>query len=144
MAPDSHQCGQSLTATLLKFSKQDLVKRDVFGRTILHILLLCNRHDLLRHLLKNNDVKDVLVLTDYENGWNCLHYAIFHKRILCFKVLMEYLRRETGSYMVPNSLMYDLVRCKDRNKYTPFQLLDNDLKDLIWIPSLDLQVCYPI
>lgn len=135
MAPDSHQCGQSLTATLLKFSKQDLVKRDVFGRTILHILLLCNRHDLLRHLLKNNDVKDVLVLTDYENGWNCLHYAIFHKRILCFKVLMEYLRRETGSYMVPNSLMYDLVRCKDRNKYTPFQLLDNDLKDLIWIPG---------
>lgn len=135
MAPDSHQNGQSLTATLLKLPKQDLVKRDVFGRTILHILLLCNRHDLLRHLLKNNDVKDVLVLTDYENGWNCLHYAIFHKRILCFKVLMEFLRRETGSYMVPNSLMYDLVRCKDRNKYTPFQLLDNDLKDLIWIPG---------
>lgn len=135
MAPDTHQSGQSLPATLLKLPKHDLVKRDVFGRTILHILLLCNRHDLLRHLLKNNDVKDVLVLSDYENGWNCLHYAIFHKRILCFKVLMEYLRRETGSYMAPNSLMYDLVRCKDRNKYTPFQLLDNDIKDLIWIPG---------
>lgn len=135
MAQETQKNGSSLASVLLQCPKQELVKRDVFGRTLLHILLLCNRHDLLRHLLKNNDVKELLLLTDYENGWNCLHYIVFHKRIICFKVLMEYLRRETGSYLVPNSLMYDLVRCKDRNKYTPFQLLDNDVKDLIWIPQ---------
>lgn len=135
MTLDVQQNGQLVPSTILLLSKDQITKRDIFGRTILHALLLCNRHDLLRHLLKNPHAKEVLGVTDYENGWNCLHYVVFHKRILCFKVLMEYLRRETGSYLMPNSLMYDLVRCKDRNKYTPFQLLDNDMKDLIWYPE---------
>lgn len=128
---------QLMQATIAKLSKNDLARRDIFGRTILHLLILTNRHDLLKHLLKNPDARCVLNLVDYENGWNCMHYVIFHKRLSCFKVLIEYLKSNTntGTTVSNNSLLFELLRCQDRNKVTPLQLLDNDFKDLIWVPE---------
>ncbi|KAK6453937.1 uncharacterized protein RJT20DRAFT_131401 [Scheffersomyces xylosifermentans] len=128
----------SVSTNLSKQSKEDLVKRDIFGRTILHLLILSSRYDLLKNLLKNPDVKCVLSLTDYENGWNCLHYTIFHKRLSCFKILIEYFKNTSAkqnSLIANNTVLYELLRCKDRNGATPIQLLDNDFKDLIWIPE---------
>lgn len=128
---------QLVSSTLSGLSKNELTNRDIFGRTILHILILANRYDLLRNLLKNPDVRPLLTHTDYENGWNCLHYVIFHKRLSCYKVLINYVQNlKSGSVGNPNNnLLLEMLRCKDRNKVTPLQLLDNDFKDLVWVPE---------
>lgn len=118
---------------LAKVSRDDLVSRDIFGRTILHLLILTNRFDLLRNLLKNPEVKLVLNSVDFENGWNCFHYTIFHKKLSCFKVLIEYFRNNVKLTLLA-SLM-ELLKTKDRNGLTPLQLLNNDFKDLLWIPE---------
>lgn len=128
---------QLLSSTLSGLSKDELTNRDIFGRTILHILILANRYDLLKSLLKNTNVKSVLTLTDYENGWNCLHYVIFHKRLSCYKVLINHIQNlKTGSVSNSNNnVLFEMLRNKDRNKVTPLQLLDNDFKDLVWVPE---------
>lgn len=128
---------------LPKLSIEELLRRDAFGRTIIHVLILCNRVDLLRHLLKNPKVKVIIGSIDYENGWNCLHYVIYYKRFTCYKVILDYLKTvdpinnsTSGNLLlVNNTLLFDLIRCKDRSRVTPFQLLDNDFKHLIWIPE---------
>ncbi|CUM63510.1 uncharacterized protein PRCAT00001086001 [Priceomyces carsonii] len=124
---------QSLLLTISKLSKNEIVGRDIFGRTVLHILILTNRLDLLKHLLRNSEVKKVLPLADYENGWNCLHYVFFYKRIACFTLLLEQLGNNNS--LQSNTSFYELMRSKDRNKLTPIQLLGNDFKDLYWIPE---------
>ncbi|CAK7905117.1 hypothetical protein CAAN3_07S06634 [[Candida] anglica] len=129
---------QSTAATLSALSKQELLKRDVFGRTILHLLILSNRYDLMKRLFKNPEIRTILTLVDYENGWNCMHYVIFHKRLMCFKSIMEHLKSYSISSTLTvanNSTLFDLLRTKDRNRLTPLQLLDNDFKDLMWVPT---------
>ncbi|KAL6449726.1 btb1 BTB/POZ domain-containing protein 1 [Candida maltosa Xu316] len=122
---------------LNKIKRDDLIKRDVFGRNILHVVLLTNNHEALRTLTKNPDFKQILQCTDFENGWNCLHYIIFHKRILCFKILIEYLQQVSiqNNLFAHNSPLMELLRCKDRCGNTPLHLIDNDFKDMLWIPE---------
>lgn len=125
-------------SSLSKLSKTELCSRDVFGRTILHLIIICNRPDFLRHLLKNPETKIIIPKTDYQNGWNCLHYIIFLKRFNCYKVLLDYLKTVTPAAslsLTNNTLFFDLIRCKDRDRTTPLQLLDNDFKDMIWVPE---------
>lgn len=135
------------TTTLTQLSKNDLQRRDVFGRTILHLLILTNRHDLLRSLLRNSEIKSIINATDYENGWNCLHLIIFHKRILCFRTVIDFLTNTTsgsasagvnssrGIVITNNTLLFELLKTKDRNRLTPLQLISNDFKDLLWVPE---------
>ncbi|KAK6461269.1 hypothetical protein DFJ63DRAFT_289148 [Scheffersomyces coipomensis] len=128
----------SSNQNLAKLSKDDIAKRDLFGRTILHLLILCNRHDLLRNLLKNGEVKSILNAIDYENGWNCLHYCINLNRIICFNILIEHYKNsssKSNSTIANNNILMDALRCKDRNGVAPIQLLGNDFKDLTWIPQ---------
>ncbi|ODV79610.1 uncharacterized protein CANTADRAFT_48967 [Suhomyces tanzawaensis NRRL Y-17324] len=121
-----------------KLPKDDLPKRDVFGRTILHLLILSNRSNLLQELLKNSHIKTIFNLCDYENGWNCMHYVIFYKRISCFRMLLDYFRGTSAKQnlvLATNSSLLEILKTKDRAGNTPLQLLDNDFKDLIWIPD---------
>lgn len=123
---------------LAKLSKPELCRRDVFGRTILHIIILANRHDLLRNVLKNKDIKSIINSTDYENGWNILHYIFYYKKFSCYKVVLEYLKSQSISSTIVvanNTVFFDLLKTKDRNKITPLQLIGNDFKDLLWIPE---------
>ncbi|WEJ95256.1 hypothetical protein PSN45_002769 [Yamadazyma tenuis] len=126
-------------SSLSKLTKDKLATRDVLGRNILHLVILWNRSDWLRHLLKNPEIKSIISKTDYESGWNCLHYIIFFKRLACYKVLLDYLKTAnpgTNSLLlVNNSLLFDLIRCKDRARTTPLQLLDNDFKNMMWFPD---------
>ncbi|RCK65964.1 BTB/POZ domain-containing protein 1 [Candida viswanathii] len=122
---------------LKNLKKDALLKRDVLGRTILHIAILVNDTDALRLITKNPEFKTILQLTDFENGWNCLHYIIFHKRIRCLKVLVDYLQQVSiqNNLFHASSPLIELLRCKDRCGNTPFHLLDNDFKDLLWFPE---------
>ncbi|MCP8715924.1 MAG: hypothetical protein M5E90_00735 [Asgard group archaeon] len=122
---------------LNKLKKDSLLKRDVFGRTILHIIILLSDIESLRVLTRNTDFQSILQLTDFENGWNCLHYIIYYKKIKCLKVLVEYLQRISiqNNLFHPSSPLMELLRCKDRCGNTPLHLLDNDFKDLLWIPE---------
>ncbi|EGW33740.1 uncharacterized protein SPAPADRAFT_135574 [Spathaspora passalidarum NRRL Y-27907] len=122
--------------SLSKLTKTDLSKRDIFGRTILHVTILTNRYDSLRNLLKNPSFKTILTLTDYENGWNCMHYIVYHSRLNCLKVLLDYLSHATiNNLFASNSPLIELLKCKDRGGLTPLQLSNNDFKDLLWIPE---------
>lgn len=121
---------ESLAQRLARLSKDELVQRDVLGRTILHIIVLCNRYDLLRHLLKNPQIKHILLLIDYESGWNVLHYMVFYRRMRCLKCLQEYLKTD-----ISGSIFADLLRCKDRSRLTPMQLMHNNFKDLVLVPT---------
>lgn len=111
---------------LKKLAKDDLFKRDIFGRTILHICILVNNSDALKSLTKNPDFKTLLKLNDYENGWNCLHYIFFHKRLQCLKVLIDYLQGTIvqGNIFATNSPLLELLKFKDRNGHTPLNLLN--------------------
>lgn len=124
----------SIPYKLANLSLSDLQTRDAFGRTILHILVLSNRYDLLRSLFKNPAVKQIINSLDFENGWNCLHYIFFYKRLACFKSLLDYLKTLENNVQT-NSYLLELISTKDRNRQTPFQLISNNLKDLVWIPE---------
>ncbi|KAM9938200.1 hypothetical protein OXX80_002302 [Metschnikowia pulcherrima] len=124
--------GNNNRANLARLDKNELSKRDVFGRTILHICVLSNDPNSLRQVLRANDIKSILNASDHENGWNILHYIFFHKRLQCFNVLMGYL--DPGQ--TNNSpLLLDLLKKKDRAGNVPISLLKNDAKDLYWVPE---------
>lgn len=114
-----------------KDSRAALLKRDVMGRTPIHISVLCNEPEALQRLLAYPELKDILLAVDYENGWNILHYIYFYKRIRCLNVLMEYLESRPSS----QNLFMDMLKTKDRCRHAPLTLLSNDVKDFAWIPS---------
>ncbi|QBM89596.1 Regulator of chromosome condensation (RCC1) repeat-containing protein [Metschnikowia aff. pulcherrima] len=123
--------GKNHGKNLAKLGKNELSKKDVFGRTILHICVLSNDPNSLRQVLRANDIKSILNASDHENGWNILHYIFYHKRLQCFNVLMGYL--DPGQ--TNNSpLLLDLLKKKDRAGNVPISLLKNDSKDLFWVP----------
>ncbi|OVF09380.1 hypothetical protein A9F13_05g01815 [Clavispora lusitaniae] len=116
---------------LPKLSKTDLLRRDVFGRTPLHIAVLCDNPGALRTLLAHPDIHHVLLATDYENGWNLLHHIFYHKRIRCWTVLLDYLSHSASQA----ALLAELLKRKDRSRLPPLALLANDAKDLMWVPA---------
>ncbi|GMG20013.1 unnamed protein product [Ambrosiozyma monospora] len=109
--------------SLVTLSKKELENRDLFGRTILHIICIANRYDLLTKLLKNINLD--LTITDIENNWNCLHFAIFNKNFTIARILLN-----TKNCDV-------LMKAKDREGFTPVDLLssESELSKLIWIPE---------
>lgn len=104
----------SISTILPKLSEQELNKRDVFGRTLSHILVLCNRYDLLKYLLKNPNWNVLTV--DLENGWNCLHYAIYNRNFVMSNMLLSRSNERDA-----------LVRAKDKEGYTPLDLLGSEM-----------------
>lgn len=101
------------------------------GRTVLHIAVLCNEPETLRTLLAFPELKDLFMAVDFENGWNVLHYIYFYKRIRCYNVFMEHLDSKPTSH----TIFMDLLKAKDRCRHAPLTLLNNDMKDLAWVPA---------
>lgn len=111
--------------------RENIYKRDVFGRTVLHVAVLCNQPDLLGQVLRYPEAKLILLATDCENGWNLLHYILYHKRIRCLVVLLDYLKRNSINN---HSTILELLKKKDRCGTPPIFLLQNDIKDFVWLP----------
>lgn len=114
-----------------KDNRANILLRDIMGRTTLHIAILCNEPEALRSLLAYPELKDLLMAVDFENGWNILHYIYFYKRIRCYNVLMEHLDSRPSSH----TIFMDLLKAKDRCRHAPLTLLNNDIKDLAWVPA---------
>lgn len=106
MAGDSSEPTGVLKERLRKLSKAQLESRDVFGRALIHLVCLLGRFDLLESLLANPQCS--ATLTDRENLWTGLHYAIFYGRLSCARLLVHH-----------NS---DLVKVKDRNGLTAMDI----------------------
>lgn len=115
--------------TLSKLSKLQLLKRDVLGRTVLHIAVASNDVELFRSLLKNPDIRHLVLVLDYESGWNILHYIFYLRRVRCLQVLLDHLEN-ANTYTIN-----DLLKQKDRSHQPPISLLVNDFKDLVWVPE---------
>lgn len=116
---------------LAKLPKSTLLTKDIFGRSVLHIAILANDVASFRKLLRSPDSRHILLATDYENGWNVLHYIFHHKRMACLLILLENLD------LAPNSsanALAELLKRKDRCRLPPLALLNNDIKDTVWIP----------
>lgn len=120
---------------LKKLTKDELLTRDVFGRTVLHVSILLNDPESLNQLTKNPNFKFILHACDYENGWNCMHYIIFYKRLQCFNVLILYLHTSLGNLFAPNGALIELLKCKDRCGCTCMQLVDHDLSMVHQLPE---------
>lgn len=95
-----------LSVKLKNLSKQELNERDVFGRTIIHIICILGRFDLLKYLLQNSNLN--IYIVDYESGWTGLHHSIFYGKISCARLLLDHTR--------------DLVKIKDRNGLTAIDI----------------------
>lgn len=114
-------------------SKTAFLARDVFGRTLLHLCVLCNDPVAFGQVLRHPHSLALLHATDHENGWNILHYIFFHKRLRCLCVLVDYLQQ--GSHVAVAGVLAELLKRKDRGRSPPMALLHNDAKDLFWIPQ---------
>lgn len=117
------------SAAIPKLTKADFLRRDVFGRTVLHLAVLTDNPSAFRDLLAHPESHHALQLTDYENGWNVLHLIFYHKRLRCWIALRNHL--ESASH----TLVAQLLKRKDRSRLPPLALLQNDSKDLMWIPG---------
>lgn len=111
----------TITKTLRELSKKQLQRRDVFGRTILHIICITGRFELLKELLQNPNLN--ATVTDHENGWTGLHTSIYYGKFSCAKILLNF--------------NYDLVKIKDRNSLTALDIyhLKYSYKDLNIFPD---------
>jgi alpha-tubulin suppressor-like RCC1 family protein len=89
-------------------SKQQINQRDLFGRSLLHLAASSGDIGLLNATLDHPHV-DVCA-ADFENGWTALHRALDHGNVSCAWAVMNQSR--------------DLIRAKDRNKETPFELFE--------------------
>jgi len=95
-----------LSNKLKTLSKLELNKRDVFGRTIIHIICILGRFDLLKYLLANPHLN--ISIVDYESGWTALHHSIFYGKLSCARLLLD---KNPG-----------LIKIKDRNGQTAMDL----------------------
>lgn len=117
--------------TLLGFSKQQYEARDVFGRTIIHICVLFDAPRLLRAALAHPHGKLLIFATDYENGWNVLHYIFHYKRLRCLNVLLRHIDDSVGTV----NILQTLLKTKDRANLPPMSLVDCSFKNLAWVPE---------
>ncbi|ODQ76972.1 hypothetical protein BABINDRAFT_163878 [Babjeviella inositovora NRRL Y-12698] len=98
----------------------ELARRDIFGRNILHLLVLFDKPDLLKNLLKNPNVTTAFLLSlDEENRWNVLHYCIAHVRLSALK---QVIKKAQGT----RNTLESLLSAKDGDGTTPMELLDTD------------------
>lgn len=112
--------------------KEHILNRDVFGRTVLHVAVLCDLPELMSQVLRIPEAKLIILATDCENGWNILHFILYHKRFRCLAVLLLYFDK---THIGNTSTLHELLKKKDRSGTPPLFLLRNDVKDFVWIPT---------
>src|SRR5579871_24408 len=106
-----------------KLSKQDINKRDLLGRTVLHLAASKGMLEFLKALLENQ-ATDVNLL-DTESGWyvlisfltysrSALHRALYNGRIACAQYIIANRGRDT-------------IKAKDRESNSPFDVLNSTL-----------------
>lgn len=119
----NHDSSQILHDRFAKLSKAQLASVDIYGRTILHLLILANQPKLLKTVLRSGDGRALVSVCDYENGWNPFHYAVYYKRLACLHVLDKAVK-EADAFM----------KMKDRAGNTPKQLWCNNYQDFVYVP----------
>lgn len=122
-----------ISSKLNNLTAYDVGKRDVFGRTLLHIICTLGRDDLLLKVLRKNfsgnnqttsskrrlqSLSFNINILDYENGYNCLHYAIYYGNVACINVLLR-------ADLINEKSRNELLNTKDRENFTPIDLLNH-------------------
>ncbi|KAK9461083.1 uncharacterized protein V1516DRAFT_664243 [Lipomyces oligophaga] len=91
---------------------KDVNRTDEYGRTVLHLACSENKIQFVRALLEFPGI-DVLI-ADYESGWTPLHRALYAGNLAIGQLIISFLR--------------DTIRIKDREGYSPFDVLNSTLK----------------
>lgn len=100
----------------LTFSLDDLQKRDILGRSLLHFLAISNDVPSLVKVLKlitKTNNHHCLLAEDVENHWNVLHFAIDSFNFAFVKTILNFSTPVLGK----------LLKHKDKNNLTPLDLL---------------------
>lgn len=117
----------------LKFDIDDLSKRDLFGKSILHVIAITNDVKTLNIILKfltDSNAHNLLLISDIENNWNLLHFAInnfnltFVKTILTSNspVLTKLLKHKDKNNLTPIDLLFTLNSTFTHSKYNVFSI----------------------
>lgn len=87
------------------------------------MVCILGQYDLLVQLLHNPRLD--LTACDYENKWNCLHWTVFKHNC------------QLATLLLSSKLASQLVRSKDREGFTPLDLLlaDSGIQSLKWYPE---------
>ncbi|KAG0681536.1 hypothetical protein C6P42_004045 [Pichia californica] len=104
------------SSTQYSFSQNDLTKRDILGRSLLHILAISNDTSNLSRLLKfiaKSNNHHFLLIQDVENHWNVFHYALYYYNFTFVKILLNF----------QSPVLTKLLKQKDKNNLAPFDLL---------------------
>ncbi|KAI0465157.1 hypothetical protein LJB42_000379 [Komagataella kurtzmanii] len=100
--------------SLSQVTPDQLQHRDCFGRYLIHLIILTDRRDLLRQLLKNPNL-DIRV-KDKQSGWNCLHYALHFRNFLMAAMILQSLSSKDKE---------SLIKQKDLDGFTPLDILSS-------------------
>lgn len=104
----------------LTFTPEDFLKRDVLGRSLLHVMAIQNDLKNLNKFLKiisKTDNYHYILIDDVENHWNVLHYAIYYFNFYFVKSILN----------SNNPVLAKLLNHKDKNRLTPWDLISTYL-----------------
>ena len=111
-----------------KTSKFLINNRDKMGRTILHHACSSTLYDKIEYVraLLHNSFTD-LYAQDLENGWTCLHRALYFGNIAIVRLIVgcDWTNARADSQGLKN-----LVRIKDKEGNAPFDLYASTLQNL--------------
>lgn len=116
----------------------ELRRRDVFGRTVLHLAIVFNRPHVLKNLLKNTELdRYTLLMADRESGWNVAHYCVHLGHLTCLRYVVKKALLMGGGKKGPASMdvLDQLLRHKDHDGLAPLELLPCDWTDMMCFPT---------
>lgn len=108
----------TIISSTISFQLTDLLKRDILGRSLLHILAITNDVKNLSKILKllsKLNSHHLLLINDIENSWNILHYAIYYFNFSIVKLILN----------SNTPILNKLLNHKDKNSLIPFDLLES-------------------
>lgn len=104
--------GERLLDNLARLSKNEINKRDIFGRSLAHLAASSGRTDLMSAVCENLHVD--LMAADYENGWTPMHVALAAGNLGCAQILLSHCP--------------EVIKSKDRDHSSPMEIINSMLQ----------------
>lgn len=101
-----------LSKTAAQAIRQDINRRDHFGRTVLHLAATSGDTEIVKALVKHPSTD--IHLADLESGWTALHRSLYYGHIACAMIILGRSR--------------DAIRAKDSEGNSPFDVYNSTIE----------------